>query len=158
LDAITEHGEASADDIRSRLTLPPDIDPTLIGPAVRQLRMAGVIKRVGRDAESSRPIAHGRPLPLWSVTTPEAAQQWRTENPPPSPVDDTTPPAASPSEPAPIDAAADSPADTSLAATLPMDFGRNETAADSTSPGQPSGRVQRLLFDADAVERISHAA
>ena len=86
LDAIAEHGHATADDIRQRLTLPPDINPTLIGPAVRQLRLAGVIRRVGRDIETSRPVAHARPLPLWEATTLDADRQWRADHPTPLPL------------------------------------------------------------------------
>ena len=89
LDAIAEHGHATADDIRQRLTLPPDINPTLIGPAVRQLRLAGVIRRVGRDVETCRPVAHARPLPLWETTVPEAAHQWLIDHPATTPVDAT---------------------------------------------------------------------
>lgn len=86
LDAIAEHGHATADDIRQRLTLPPDINPTLIGPAVRQLRLAGVIRRVGRDVETCRPVAHARPLPLWETTSPDAARHWRADHPAPLPL------------------------------------------------------------------------
>jgi len=68
------------------LSLPPDIDP-----AVRQLRLAGVICRVGRDIESSRKKAHARPLPLWTMTSAEAASQWHADHPQPTVVDETPP-------------------------------------------------------------------
>ena len=93
LAAIAEHGQATADDIRERLTLTPDIDPTLIGPAVRQLRLAGVIRRIGRDVESCRPVAHARPLPIWTTTSGDAGPQFLTDHPAPiDPPPTMTPP------------------------------------------------------------------
>lgn len=108
LAAIAENGQATADDIRQRLTLPADINPTLIGPAVRQLRLAGAIRRVGRDTESCRPVAHARPLPIWTTTSGDAGPQWLSDHPAPIDLPPTvTPPvsespAPSITEPAPI--------------------------------------------------------
>jgi len=54
----------TADDVRARLTAEP-FSPNLIGASFNTLAKAGEIELAGGFIHSTRPIAHGRLLPIW---------------------------------------------------------------------------------------------
>jgi hypothetical protein len=72
---LLDHGEDMIDPVRAAVPIPPGTDPRLVGAAVRDLALAGVIHSVGRR-RSHRPEAHGRQVDLWAVADPAAAREW----------------------------------------------------------------------------------
>ena len=86
LDVLLERGTASADDVRERLTLPPNIGPVCLGAVPKPLALAGIIRRIGFVA-SARPEAHARPVSQWELVDPDAARQWLVDHPAPTPAD-----------------------------------------------------------------------
>jgi hypothetical protein len=152
-----ERGKAFSDDWRDVVKLPAGIDPVCFGAVPKPLALAGIIRRAG-FVVTSRPEAHGRPVSVWELIDRDAALQWLADHPEPPDDEDSPPTAGEPSPvrpPSALDTAAETPA-----ATL-LGFGRNDRAAGSTSPGQPSaGRAQQglLSFDVDTIEGNQHAA
>ncbi|MDA1050610.1 MAG: hypothetical protein O3C40_09030, partial [Planctomycetota bacterium] len=70
----------SADDIRSKVDLPAEVDARLIGAAIRGLSRAGIIRPVGITT-STRPERHAGILRTWELQDRAAAVQWLRENP-----------------------------------------------------------------------------
>src|SRR5262249_12513511 len=77
---------------RDDVPIPPGTDPRLVGAAVRDLALAGLIRSAGRR-RSRRPEAHGGQVDVWAVTDRAAALAWLAAHP------DTTDP--EPDAPAP---------------------------------------------------------
>jgi len=61
-----ERGEVTADDVRPLVPIPPDISPKLVGCVFRDLADAGILRRDG-FRNSTRPVAHSRPLSVWKL-------------------------------------------------------------------------------------------
>jgi hypothetical protein len=72
-------GTITADDIRSMVDLPPEVDARLIGAAIRRLSRIGIIRPVG-IATSTRPERHAGILRTWKLAGREAAVTWLREH------------------------------------------------------------------------------
>ncbi len=77
---LLDRGPSTTDPVRSTVPIPEGTDPRLVGAAVRQLAELELIHRAGLS-RSVRPEAHGRDLPLWTVSDRAAALAWLTCNP-----------------------------------------------------------------------------
>jgi len=75
LDALLANGIATADDVRARVELPKGINPKTFGAVPSVLARAGIIRRDG-FTRSTRPEAHARPVSVWRLADPAAAQRW----------------------------------------------------------------------------------
>ena len=73
-------GKITADDLRAVVSIPPGIDPVVVGAAVRGLAVAGVLKRDGYK-RSARPVAHCRPVAEWTLVDRGHAIDWLSVNP-----------------------------------------------------------------------------
>jgi hypothetical protein len=80
LTALLAVGEATADDVRDALDIPPNIDPVCLGAVPVALARAGIIERVGY-VPTCRPDAHARPVSLWALADRAAAVQWLRDHP-----------------------------------------------------------------------------
>jgi hypothetical protein len=90
LRLLLNQGTATADDVRAVVDLPPGINPKAFGAAPSLLAKRGIIAADG-FTRSCRPEAHARPVTVWRLVDPLAAEQWlRTHPELPSP-DDTAP-------------------------------------------------------------------
>jgi hypothetical protein len=76
-----DRGELTADVLRAVVPIPPGIRPVVVGAAIRDLALAGIIRRIGYRP-SARPEAHARPLAVWHLTTIAAAHAWLAAHPP----------------------------------------------------------------------------
>jgi hypothetical protein len=72
--------EATIDDVRAVVELPPEINPKLFGPVVAHLADAGIIRGIG-STKSKRPEAHARKIDVWALTDRAAALSWLAANP-----------------------------------------------------------------------------
>ncbi len=79
LEAIRKNGVASADDIRSVVAIPDDVNPSIVGIAVRLLSKDKIIK-VDSIATTERRIAHARLTRVWRLADRPAAAQWLAAN------------------------------------------------------------------------------
>lgn len=86
LDVLLDVGEATIDSVRERVTLPEGIDPKLFGAVPGALARAGIIYR-DRFAFTTRPMAHARPVAVWSLRDERKAKSWLAAHPPPPPND-----------------------------------------------------------------------
>ena len=77
---LLAHETAMVDDVRAAVALPNDIDPTLIGAAMRALAVGGLIRGDGY-AQTARPVAHARPVTVWRLVDADAARQWLVDHP-----------------------------------------------------------------------------
>ena len=139
LTELLAKGTASADDVRERLALPPDIGPACLGAVPRPLALAGVIRKSG-FVTTSRPEAHARPVTRWELVDAAAARQWLANHP--------------------AQLVDNSPTMTSLESFdgSPIVSAPIERSADLGSPGElPPARLQRSLFNADIVEGSNDA-
>ncbi len=80
LVALLGTGEATADDVRDGLDLPAGIDPVCLGAVPLALVRAGIIRRAGY-APTCRPMAHARPVSVWTLADREAAERWLRNHP-----------------------------------------------------------------------------
>jgi hypothetical protein len=88
LTALLAVGQATADDVRDALDLPPGIDPVCLGAVPLALARAGIIRRVGYSP-TCRPTAHARPVSVWTLADRAAAMRWLDTHPDlPDPGDD----------------------------------------------------------------------
>jgi len=75
LRTLLELGEATADDVRDSVELPPGIDPKCFGSVPGPLARAGIIRAAG-FTKTCRPMAHARPVTLWTLADRAAALRW----------------------------------------------------------------------------------
>lgn len=80
LAALLAHGEATADDVRAAVELPPGISPKLFGAVATPLAKAGIIEQAGY-ALTARPEAHARPVAVWRLADRAAAERWLAAHP-----------------------------------------------------------------------------
>jgi hypothetical protein len=80
LRRLLDCGEATADDVRTAVELPPEIAPVALGCVPAPLARAGIIERAG-FVESRRPDAHARPVSIWRLIDRAAALAWLAFHP-----------------------------------------------------------------------------
>ena len=80
-----ERGTVCADDVRDRVPIPSEINPVIVGAAMRDVADAGIITRAGYR-KTCRAIAHARPLTVWQLVDREAAVAWLRDHPSIEPV------------------------------------------------------------------------
>lgn len=86
---LLERREGTVEDVRAGLNLPDAARTKWLGAAVAELRRAGIIRHAGW-VESSRPVAHARPISLWALADSSAALTWLAEHPEPPSAANTT--------------------------------------------------------------------
>lgn len=72
---LLDRGTATADDVRAGIDLPDGIDPVCLGAVPTALARAGIIRRAGY-VETTRPVAHARPVSVWVIADHAAAVAW----------------------------------------------------------------------------------
>lgn len=87
---LLDHGTATADDVRGLVDLPDGLNPKLFGAAPSPLAKRGIIRADG-FTRSCRPEAHARPVTVWRLVDPLAAEQWLRVHPELPAPDDTAP-------------------------------------------------------------------
>ncbi len=92
LTALLTAGEASADDVRNAVELPPGIDPVCLGAVPGALARTGIIRRVGY-VSTCRSVAHARPVALWTLADRQRALAWLADHPALADLDDGEVPA-----------------------------------------------------------------
>lgn len=92
LATLLDHGEATIDDARRSVQLPPDVNPKCFGGVPGELARAGIIRRAG-FATTRRPVAHARPIMIWALLDRDAALAWLSDHPdmPDAPTGNSTP-------------------------------------------------------------------
>jgi hypothetical protein len=70
----------TADDVRAIVPIPEGIRPAVLGAAIRELAVAGILRRIDYR-RSSRPEAHARPLAVWQLADRGAAVAWLAAHP-----------------------------------------------------------------------------
>ena len=78
-----ETGTLTADDIRDSVPIAPNINPKVMGSAIRQLAVAGIL-RGGEYVQSRRPIARRRPVRVWHLNDAGRAAEWLAAHPEPT--------------------------------------------------------------------------
>lgn len=78
---LLEHGEATADDARREMVIPPWIDPKALGAVPGKLARKGIIRRVGYR-RTERAEGHARPVTVWALHSLAGARAWLANNPP----------------------------------------------------------------------------
>ena len=69
LSAIRARGVGDADDIRRVVTIPPCINPSIVGRAIGALSRAGIIVPV-EFITTSRPVGHAHLMRSWRLADP----------------------------------------------------------------------------------------
>jgi len=82
LTSVLSNGEATADDVRAAVNLPPDVDPRCLGSVPGLLARAGLIRRVD-FVMSIRPERHASFIAVWELFDRDGAEAWLAANPPP---------------------------------------------------------------------------
>jgi hypothetical protein len=77
---LLDDAPSTTDPIRDLVPIPVEIDPHLVGAAVRGLAELQLIRWAGLS-RSSRPEAHGRDLPVWGIADLDAALAWLHAHP-----------------------------------------------------------------------------
>jgi len=80
LAALLTRGTATADDVRGAVELPAVVNPVCLGAVATPLAKAGIITLAG-FRRTSRPLAHARPVSVWTLRDRAAAEQWLVDNP-----------------------------------------------------------------------------
>ncbi|HTN04573.1 MAG TPA: hypothetical protein VL132_21970 [Planctomycetaceae bacterium] len=80
LQRVLTHGTATADHVRSVISLPEGVDPVCLGAAPGPLARLGIIRRSGY-VETTRPCAHSRPVSVWELADRRAAVAWLESHP-----------------------------------------------------------------------------
>jgi hypothetical protein len=91
---LLDHGPDTSDPVRDVVPIPLGTDPRLVGAAIRDLALAGLIRQAGRR-RSRRPVAHGRDLPVWAIADRAAALDWLRGHPESPDADSGAPPTGS---------------------------------------------------------------
>lgn len=66
LQIAVRNGTVTADDVRQKVTIPPELDPRIVGAAFLALKLAGWIVEIG-DLHTGRPVAHSRMIRVWRL-------------------------------------------------------------------------------------------
>ncbi len=77
---LLEHGQVTADDIRSKFEIPKGVNANFLGSVPTPFTRGLIIKRNGY-VESVRREAHARVVSLWRLINREKAEQWLLNNP-----------------------------------------------------------------------------
>lgn len=86
--ALLDGSTATIDDVRFAVELPAGIDPKCFGVVPGTLARAGIIRADGYD-RTCRPEGHARPVTIWRLADPAAAERWLIAHPDqPDPADD----------------------------------------------------------------------
>jgi hypothetical protein len=80
LAALLDRAEATADDVRRAVELPPEVNPVCLGIVPGPLAAAGIIEADG-FTKSTRPVSHARPVQVWRLADRAAALAWLTAHP-----------------------------------------------------------------------------
>ncbi|MGL4462736.1 MAG: hypothetical protein ACRDD1_03435 [Planctomycetia bacterium] len=80
IERLFVFGEATMDDVRAVVELPPGVDPKLFGAVASTLRSAGVVRSIGYT-KTKRAVAHARMLNRWRLADPDAARRWLATHP-----------------------------------------------------------------------------
>ena len=72
---LLERGRCTIDDVRAVLGLADGLPARWLGAVPGELRRAGIIRRAG-FTETTRPVAHARPVSVWEPADAEAARAW----------------------------------------------------------------------------------
>ena len=70
----------TADDVRDRVELPQDVNPSVFGVVPGSLAKANIIEAIGYR-ESRRPDAHARAVRVWRLKDRDAALAWLKTHP-----------------------------------------------------------------------------
>lgn len=89
LMALLDGSTATIDDVRFAVELPAGINPQCFGAVPGALARADIIHADGYD-RTCRPEGHARPVTIWRLADPAAAEHWLTAHPDQSdPADDS---------------------------------------------------------------------
>jgi hypothetical protein len=80
LNRLLVSGEATIDDVRAEVRLPPGVKPLVFGVVPGALADAGLIRAIG-FAKTTRPEAHARPVQVWALADRAGALAWLRHNP-----------------------------------------------------------------------------
>lgn len=83
LTHLLKHGPATIDVVREEVTIPPGVNPVLVGAVPGLLAAKGIIRRVGYTP-TGRTRAHARPVAVWELANVPAALDWLARNPEPT--------------------------------------------------------------------------
>jgi hypothetical protein len=81
---LLERGECTIEHVRAALRLPDGKPTRWLGAVPGELRRAGIIRRAG-FAETTRAVAHARPVSVWELANRAAALLWLREHVGPAP-------------------------------------------------------------------------
>lgn len=81
LTKLLDDADATIDDVRAVVMLPPEINPKVFGAVATPLADAGIIRAAGYR-RTARPSAHARPITVWTLIDRAAAVAWLTDHPP----------------------------------------------------------------------------
>lgn len=96
LQHLLEHGTATIEDLPAELRDAGGIRrPTWLGSVSYGLRVAGLIRRV-EYIETTRAVAHRRPVSVWELTDVDAARAWLAEHSAPAAIAGDSGPDAQP--------------------------------------------------------------
>jgi len=80
LECLLCAGEATGDEVRDVVELPPGIALNCFGGVPGPLAKAGVIRRA-RYEPTCRPAGRGRPITVWQLADRAAAKRWLYDHP-----------------------------------------------------------------------------
>jgi hypothetical protein len=80
LEVLLRSGTATADDVRSAIELPPDLDPRCLGSVPGRLAYAHIIRAAG-FVRSARPERHACWVQVWELADRNKALQWLADHP-----------------------------------------------------------------------------
>jgi len=78
-----EAGTVTADDVRDAVPIAPNINPKVMGSAIRQLAVLNIL-RGGDYVRSRRRVAHCRPVRQWHLADAGRAVCWLAAHPEPT--------------------------------------------------------------------------
>ncbi len=82
LRLLLEHGTTTVESVRAALELPDGKPAHWLGCVPTELRRAGIIRRAG-FTETTRVVAHARPISVWELADRAGALTWFQEHPDP---------------------------------------------------------------------------
>ena len=80
LELLLRDEVATMDDVRDVVTVPAQVNPTVLGAVPNVLARAGIIEAVGYR-QSRRPESHARPIRVWRLIDRAAAIDWLRTHP-----------------------------------------------------------------------------
>ncbi len=75
IELLISRGHANIDDLRSRITIPPDVNLKSLGTVPLPFVKKRMIEAVG-GVKSGRPVAHRRQIRMWVLIDRQAAEDW----------------------------------------------------------------------------------